>query len=124
LEELGYYDPTRRPKVLSLKEERIDYWVSQGAIVSETLTKLRRKDFAADAEAAAPLPAKVAPSKEDKSKEAESASEAEAKAEHAEVEATSEEDTTEEASSQEAGSEAAEPDSEESADASATAEEE
>ena len=65
LEELGYYDPTRSPKVLSLKEERIDYWVSQGAQVSETLTKLRKKDFSlgssgAGSEAAVETEAKTA----------------------------------------------------------------
>ncbi len=60
LEELGYYDPTRNPKVLSLKEERIEHWVGQGAIVSETLKKLRKKGVSAEAVALKGLAAPAA----------------------------------------------------------------
>lgn len=64
LEELGYYDPTRSPKVLSLKEDRIDYWVGQGAQVSETITKLRKKDFSSDSSVSAAAPAVEAATEE------------------------------------------------------------
>ncbi|MEO0070647.1 MAG: 30S ribosomal protein S16 [candidate division WOR-3 bacterium] len=38
LEALGHYDPRR--KVLALNLERIDYWVSRGAQLSNTVEKL------------------------------------------------------------------------------------
>ena len=43
IEELGYFDPKRSPKVISLKEERIDYWVSKGAQMSPTVRRMRGK---------------------------------------------------------------------------------
>ncbi len=38
LEELGYYDPSK--ELLSLKKERIDYWMSKGAVPSDTVKRL------------------------------------------------------------------------------------
>ena len=43
IEELGYFDPKRSPKVISLKEEHIDYWVSKGAQMSPTVRRMRGK---------------------------------------------------------------------------------
>ncbi len=40
LELVGTYDPRPTEAVVSLKTDRIDYWVSKGAIVSDTVSKL------------------------------------------------------------------------------------
>ena len=42
LEILGHYNPTKDPIVLSLKRERIEYWVSRGAQPSKTVERLMR----------------------------------------------------------------------------------
>jgi len=43
LETLGWYDPTKDGANFSLKMERIDSWVSQGAQVSDTVRSLIRR---------------------------------------------------------------------------------
>lgn len=43
LEILGYYDPVKNPAVLHVKQERVDYWVSVGAQMSDTVASLLRK---------------------------------------------------------------------------------
>lgn len=40
LEILGYYNPTRQPKLIELKADRIKYWISVGAQLSNTLNNL------------------------------------------------------------------------------------
>jgi len=40
LEILGQYDPTTNPKTINLKEERIKYWIGQGAAPSATVHNL------------------------------------------------------------------------------------
>jgi small subunit ribosomal protein S16 len=40
LETLGHYNPTKDPIVLSLNEERIQYWIELGAQPSETVRRL------------------------------------------------------------------------------------
>ncbi len=42
IEELGYYDPIARDehRQLSLKQDRIDYWLSVGAQPSDTVRRL------------------------------------------------------------------------------------
>ncbi len=42
LEVVGYYDPSFEPPKFTIKEERVQHWVSLGAQVSEALAKLRR----------------------------------------------------------------------------------
>ena len=42
LEILGHYNPTKDPILLSLKRERIEYWVSKGAQPSKTVERLMR----------------------------------------------------------------------------------
>ena len=51
IEQLGYYDPMKDPKVLKLDLERIDYWVGKGAQPSETVANLieRARNTPADA---------------------------------------------------------------------------
>lgn len=40
LEIVGYYLPTRKPKVFEVKADRIQYWISQGALASDTVHNL------------------------------------------------------------------------------------
>lgn len=40
LEILGQYDPTKNPKLIDLKEERIQYWISVGAQPSNAVRNL------------------------------------------------------------------------------------
>lgn len=40
IEILGTYDPTKTPKIIEFKQERIEYWMSKGAQPSETVHNL------------------------------------------------------------------------------------
>ncbi len=44
LEILGYYDPTKKPASLSINHEKLDKWVKQGAVMSDTVRSLAKKD--------------------------------------------------------------------------------
>ena len=52
VEVVGTYNPRTNPATIDLKRERIDYWVSKGARMSDRVSKI----FAQSA-AAAPTPA-------------------------------------------------------------------
>lgn len=54
IEIVGHYNPVANPKVVSLKHDRIDHWVKQGAQPSETVARLLKSN---PAEAAEPQPA-------------------------------------------------------------------
>lgn len=43
IEEIGYYDPTKRPEVLKIDEEKALKWLSTGAQPSDTAKSLLRK---------------------------------------------------------------------------------
>lgn len=43
IEEIGYYDPLRKEEVISFKEDRLEYWLSQGAQPSETVKSLVKR---------------------------------------------------------------------------------
>jgi len=43
LDEIGYYDPRKQPAVVSIDSERLQKWVSQGALLSPTVAKLVKK---------------------------------------------------------------------------------
>jgi small subunit ribosomal protein S16 len=43
IETLGYYDPKADPAVSEVNEERALYWLSQGAVPSETAKRLLSK---------------------------------------------------------------------------------
>lgn len=43
LENLGAYDPMCEPVTIKLNTERIDYWVKNGAQLSETVASLLRR---------------------------------------------------------------------------------
>ncbi|HSL93878.1 MAG TPA: 30S ribosomal protein S16 [Bacillota bacterium] len=37
IEEIGYYDPTANPSVISVNKERAEHWLGQGAQMSDTV---------------------------------------------------------------------------------------
>ena len=43
IEELGFYDPTKEPVLIKINKERLDYWLSCGAQMSETVRSLVKK---------------------------------------------------------------------------------
>lgn len=43
IEEIGYYDPTKRPEVLQIDEEKALKWLATGAQPSDTAKSLFRK---------------------------------------------------------------------------------
>lgn len=43
LEIVGTYDPTRQPAQLSFKDDKIDQWLTKGAIPSPTVASLLKK---------------------------------------------------------------------------------
>ena len=53
LERLGTYDPTRNPPAVRVDEQRIDYWLGVGALPSETVRRLLKRDQAKTAAAKA-----------------------------------------------------------------------
>jgi small subunit ribosomal protein S16 len=40
IEILGYYNPLVKPAKISLKKDRIEYWVSVGAVVTDSVKRL------------------------------------------------------------------------------------
>ena len=44
LENVGTYDPLQDPVKVTLKEERIKYWIGKGAIPSDTVRNLFKKE--------------------------------------------------------------------------------
>lgn len=52
IEVVGLYNPRTNPTTIEMKKDRVDYWVSKGAQMSETVSKLYAK-----APAAAPVTA-------------------------------------------------------------------
>jgi small subunit ribosomal protein S16 len=43
VEVVGLYNPRTNPATINLKRERIDYWVSKGAQLSDTVSRLVAK---------------------------------------------------------------------------------
>ena len=52
IEVVGTYNPRTEPTSIEFKRDRVDYWVSKGAQLSETVGKLLKKHSAAAAEPA------------------------------------------------------------------------
>ncbi len=48
LENVGTYDPLQEPAKVTLQSERIQYWLQQGAIATDTVKGLLKKEGAAD----------------------------------------------------------------------------
>lgn len=40
IEEIGYYDPTQEPSVVSIDKEKADKWLANGAQPTDTVKKL------------------------------------------------------------------------------------
>ncbi len=53
VEIVGHYNPVSKPKVVSLKHERIAYWMKNGAQPSDTVARLMKANPAAEAEPSA-----------------------------------------------------------------------
>ncbi len=53
VEVVGQYNPRTDPATVNLKRDRIDYWVSKGAQLSDTVRRLLAKPPASGAESAA-----------------------------------------------------------------------
>ena len=51
IEQLGYYDPMKKPFDLKLDLERVDYWLSVGAQPSDTVGNLIKRARTAPVEA-------------------------------------------------------------------------
>ena len=76
LEIVGHYNPTKDPIILSLKEDRIEYWISKGAQPSKTVSRLMKYEapaLAAVEEMPAPKPEKAAEPADEVAAEAASA---------------------------------------------------
>ncbi len=43
LEDIGLYDPTKKPEVLKLKADRVEHWLKAGAKPSQTVAMLLKK---------------------------------------------------------------------------------
>jgi small subunit ribosomal protein S16 len=43
LDILGYYDPSKKPAVFSLDQEKLKYWLQRGAQMSDTIKSLASK---------------------------------------------------------------------------------
>lgn len=66
LDMLGWYDPKRKGVNYELNMDRIEHWIGRGAVVSDTVKSLMRKNRKAPGKAAAPAaaPEAVAPAPE------------------------------------------------------------
>ena len=62
LEVLGWYDPKQSGKNYELNSERVDYWLQQGAQMSETVGSLVRKARKSAGSKTPAAPKQVAPS--------------------------------------------------------------
>jgi small subunit ribosomal protein S16 len=56
LENLGTYNPTREPAEITLKSDRVQYWISKGAQPTDTVRRLikqaAKREASAETEAA------------------------------------------------------------------------
>jgi small subunit ribosomal protein S16 len=43
IEEIGYYNPMTTPHTISIKQDRLDYWKSVGAKLSDRVAKIASK---------------------------------------------------------------------------------
>lgn len=59
VEVVGTYNPRTEPATIDIKRDRVEYWTSKGAQLSETVGKLlaKHKPAAADAQPEAPVAA-------------------------------------------------------------------
>ena len=43
LEDVGRYDPTRKPELIELKSDRVEHWLKVGALPSQTVAMLIKR---------------------------------------------------------------------------------
>jgi small subunit ribosomal protein S16 len=43
IEDVGLYDPTRKPELIQLKAERVQHWLKAGAIPSQTVAMILKR---------------------------------------------------------------------------------
>ena len=43
LEEVGYWDPSKEPPVVKIKSDRVEHWIKQGAVPSQTVKSVLKK---------------------------------------------------------------------------------
>ncbi len=43
IEEIGFYNPSKKPMLLKLDLDRVEHWLKCGAVPSETVTSLIKK---------------------------------------------------------------------------------
>ena len=60
IEILGWYDPKKKGVNFGLKLDRIEHWIKNGAIVSETVRSLLKRNARAERAAKAAAPAEPA----------------------------------------------------------------
>ena len=56
IEQVGYYNPTQTPVLLQIDEERVNYWMTQGAKCSESVATLFKRQVAGKTEELAGRP--------------------------------------------------------------------
>ena len=56
LENVGTYNPTRQPAEITLKAERVDYWIGKGAQPTDTVRQLIKQAAKAASAAVAESP--------------------------------------------------------------------
>jgi small subunit ribosomal protein S16 len=44
LEKIGYYDPSKEPELFSINKERVFYWLSKGAQVTDRIRALLKRE--------------------------------------------------------------------------------
>jgi small subunit ribosomal protein S16 len=42
IEKIGYYDPNFNPSTMEIKSDRVQYWYSKGAQLSDTVRKIAK----------------------------------------------------------------------------------
>lgn len=47
IETLGFYDPKTKPPTVKVNQERLNYWLKQGAVPTDTVRKLLNNEKAA-----------------------------------------------------------------------------
>jgi len=44
IEKLGFYDPKTKPATVKIDRKRLDYWLSQGAQMTDAIKQLTKKE--------------------------------------------------------------------------------
>lgn len=44
LDDIGYYDPSKKPAALKIDKEKLEFWLKRGATPSDTIKSLIKKE--------------------------------------------------------------------------------